>query len=88
MLPLISGTIEESLEEWEGMKHTSLPHTVSATEAIEFEEMKLLLSQLSHQLRNSILENNCARTERYAANFMFFYDKFMKEYVFRILKNG
>lgn len=88
-MPLsISATLEESMRQWEQMKHISLPHTVSATEAIEFEELKTLLTHLSFQLRNSIWENNYECEERYAINFMCCYDRFMKEYIFRILKNG
>lgn len=85
---LISASLEESMRSWEEMKHISLPHSVSATEAIEFEELKHLLTKLSFQLRNSIWENNYECEKRYAENFMCCYDKFMKEYIFRILKNG
>ena len=88
-MPLsISATLEEAMRSWEEMKHISLPHSVSATEAIEFEELKDLLTKLSFQLRNSIWENNAECEERYAANFICCHNKFMKEYIFRILKNG
>jgi hypothetical protein len=80
--------IDDELLQWEKLKNTPIPIPTTLTEALEFTALKDAVSHLSHQIRNSRLENNSEAEEFYTTHFATCYDKFTKEYVFKVLKNG
>jgi hypothetical protein len=80
--------IDDELLQWEKLKNTPIPIPTTLTEALEFTALKDAVSLLSHQIRNSRLENNSEAEEYYVTHFATCYDKFTKEYVFKVLKNG
>ena len=65
-----------------------MPIPTTLTEALEFTALKSTISDLSHRIRNSRLENNSEAEEFYTTHFATSYDNFTKEYVFKVLKNG
>ena len=80
--------IDNELLQWEKLKNTPMPIPTTLTEALEFTALKSTISDLSHRIRNSRLENNSEAEELYATHFTTCYTKFTKDYVFKVLKNG
>lgn len=80
--------IDELLVGWETLKHTPIPIPSSLDDALVFSKLKGSVSELSHLIRTSRLENNVEDEAYYISQFCKWYYEFTKEYVFRILKHG
>lgn len=76
------------LDSWETIKDAALPLPCTLDEALEFSRQKALLSALSRQVRNSRLENDIITEESCLTQFCAVYERFSKEYVYKVLKNG
>lgn len=82
----LTDSINEALAEWENLKQTSIPVPCTSAEAIAFTQQKDLVSDLSHKIRISRLENEIVDEELYSDKFLIEFDKFTQDYVYRVLK--
>lgn len=80
--------INDLLEQWEQLKNTPIPVPISLNDALEFTKLKDTISNLSHQIRTSRLENSIKAEAYYISHFYVCYYCFTEQFVFRILKHG
>jgi len=85
MRPL--GNIDKLLEEWNQIKSISTPVSITADEAIKFTNIKDNIANTVHALQVSRLQNNSTAEKFYSQQFFEIYNKFNKEYMFKVLKN-
>lgn len=87
MQQLIHDEVNTLLENWEKLKNLPLPVLLSLDEALRYTHLKDTITELSHNLRLSRLENNTDDEEFYAKHFYELYTVYEKDYVFNVLKN-
>ena len=79
--------IDKLLEEWNQIKTITMPMSTTADEAIRFTNIKDNISNTVHALQVSRLQNNSTAEKFYSQQFFEIYDRFNKEYMFKVLKN-
>ena len=85
MRPL--GNTDKLLEEWDPIKRLSTPVSATADEAIKFANIKDNISSTVHALQVSRLQNDSTAEQFWSNHFCEIYNKFNKEYMFKVLKN-
>lgn len=79
--------IDKLLEEWNQIKTITMPMSTTADEAIRFTNIKDNISNTVHALQVSRLQNNSTAEKFYSQQFFEIYNRFNKEYMFKVLKN-
>lgn len=87
MQQLIHNDVDLLLEKWERLKLSPLPLPLSLDESLRCTHLKDTITELSHNLRLSRLENNTTDEEFYAEHFCDLYEAYEKDFVFNTLKN-
>lgn len=64
-----------------------MPMSTTADEAIRFTNIKDNISNTVHALQVSRLQNNSTAEKFYSQQFFEIYNRFNKEYMFKVLKN-
>ena len=82
-----SANIDKLLEEWNQIKSLATPLSATADEAIKFANIKDNISSTVHALQVSRLQNDSTAEQFWSDHFCEIYNKFNKEYMFKVLKN-
>lgn len=80
--------VDSLLEQWERIKHASLPKTENINEAINYEFSKKTVEDAAHDIRKSRLENDPHNEQYYSVIFKEQYTRFARHYVYKVLKDG
>lgn len=83
-----TSNIDDLLDEWEQIKYVT-SHIGPNDELDIFEYMRLkgLLMTYSHELRFARLNNDAKTEQEYTVKFTEAYNNFVKDFVFKVLKN-
>lgn len=78
--------IDDMLESWDKIKDCAIPTPCTLDEALKFSKTKDDINSSIHSLRVSRMQMDSLAEEFWTKNIIEQYEKFNKEFVFRILK--
>lgn len=76
------------LEQWETMRQLPIPIPMSLDQALQYTRLKDIITELSHNLRISRLENNVEAEQFYIEHFCELYDTFSKDFIIKVLRKN
>lgn len=83
----MQASTDDLLEQWHQLREASIPVPTTLEEAVKFANIKDEISSQVHALQISKLQNDPKAEAFWTQTFRNSYEKFSKEYVYRILRS-